>query len=128
MSAAPGRPAHPARLSPCDVLRLGLLGIRTRRLRAALSALGISIGIATLVLVTDIPASSQRALNDQLSALGTNLLRAVPQPDQNPPVVLPASADRTAARIGPVTATSEVANTTIWCTARTGPIPTTDWA
>ncbi|MEV5176601.1 ABC transporter permease [Streptomyces flaveolus] len=105
------RLARPVRQSPSDVLRLGLLGVRTRRLRAALSALGISIGIATLVLVTGIPASSQRALNDQLSALGTNMLRAVSQPDQNPPVVLPASADKMAARIGPVTATGQVANT-----------------
>lgn len=111
MNAVPDRLTRPARLSPPDLLRLGLLGIRTRGLRAALSALGISIGIATLVLVTGIPASSQRALNDQLSALGTNMLRAVPQPDQNPPVTLPALADRMAARIGPVTATSQVANT-----------------
>ncbi len=110
-AAARDRLARPVRQSPSDVLRLGLLGVRTRRLRAALSALGISIGIATLVLVTGIPASSQRALNDQLSALGTNMLRAVSQPDQNPPVVLPASADKMAARIGPVTATGQVANT-----------------
>lgn len=109
-AAARERLARPARQSPSDVLRLGLIGVRTRRLRAALSALGISIGIATLVLVTGIPASSQRALNDRLSALGTNMLRAVPQPDQDPPVVLPASADRMAARIGPVTATGQVAN------------------
>lgn len=110
-AAARDRLARPVRQSPSDVLRLGLLGVRTRRLRAALSALGISIGIATLVLVTGIPASSQRALNDQLSALGTNMLRAVSPPDQNPPVVLPASADKMAARIGPVTATGQVANT-----------------
>ncbi|MFE7752325.1 ABC transporter permease [Streptomyces sp. NPDC057428] len=109
--AAPERLTRPGRLSPSDVLRLGLLGVRTRRLRATLSALGISIGIATLVLVTGIPASSQRALNDQLSALGTNMLRGVPQPGQDPPVVLPDAADRMAARIGPVTATGQVANT-----------------
>ncbi|MFJ6074005.1 ABC transporter permease [Streptomyces sp. NPDC093065] len=111
MGAAPGRLDRPARLAPSDVLRLGLLGVRIRRLRAALSALGISIGIATLVLVTGIPASGQQALNDELSALGTNLLRGVPQPGQDPPVVLPDAADRMAARIGPVTASSQVANT-----------------
>ncbi|KIF78436.1 ABC transporter permease [Streptomyces sp. 150FB] len=99
------------RLAPSDVLRLGLLGIRTRRMRAALSALGISIGIATLVLVTGIPASSRQDLNEQLSALGTNMLRAEPQPDQKPPVLLPEEASRMVARIGPVTHASEVANT-----------------
>ncbi|WP_413803224.1 ABC transporter permease [Streptomyces iranensis] len=102
---------RPVRLAPSDVLRLGLLGLRTRRMRAALSALGISIGIATLVLVTGIPASSQKHLDEQLSALGTNMLRAQPQADQKPPVLLPEQAHRMAARIRPVTEASAVANT-----------------
>ncbi|MEV7077922.1 ABC transporter permease [Streptomyces sp. NPDC093516] len=110
-AAAPDRLVRPPRQHPTDVLRLGLLGIRTRKFRAALSALGISLGIATLVLVTGIPASSQRALEDRLTALGTNMLRAVPQPDQNPPVTLPESAAGMADRIGPVTAAGQVANT-----------------
>ncbi|MBU3867744.1 ABC transporter permease [Streptomyces sp. 4503] len=102
---------RPVRLAPSDVLRLGLLGLLTRRMRAALSALGISIGIATLVLVTGIPASSQQHLDEQLSALGTNMLRAQPQADQNPPVLLPEQAHRMAERIRPVTGASAVANT-----------------
>ncbi|MFD5387138.1 ABC transporter permease [Streptomyces sp. NPDC127074] len=102
---------RPVRLAPSDVLRLGLLGLLTRRMRAALSALGISIGIATLVLVTGIPASSQEHLDEQLSALGTNMLRAQPQADQNPPVLLPDQAHRMAERIRPVTEASAVANT-----------------
>ncbi|MFE1518985.1 ABC transporter permease [[Kitasatospora] papulosa] len=106
-----GDPARPVRLAPSDVLRLGLLGIRVRRMRAALSALGISIGILTLVLVTGIPASSQAALDRQLSALGTNLLKAQPQPNQDPPVLLSPDAAAMAARIGPVSRTSAVANT-----------------
>ncbi|MEU8330917.1 ABC transporter permease [Micromonospora sp. NPDC048839] len=110
MSAAPGA-GRPTRLAPADVLRLGLLGITTRRMRAVLSALGISIGIATLVVVVGIPASSQRDLMNQLSALGTNLLRAEPVPDQNPQVQLPADAAAMAKRIGPVLAASAVANT-----------------
>ncbi|WP_346012409.1 ABC transporter permease [Streptomyces sp. SID3343] len=102
---------RPVRLAPADILRLGLLGIRTRRMRAALSALGISIGIATMIVVIGIPASSQKALMNELSALGTDTLRAEPQPDQKPPVLLPEAADAMAARIGPVTFTSAVANT-----------------
>ncbi|WP_234388896.1 ABC transporter permease [Streptomyces sp. AS58] len=104
-------PVRPVRLALIDILHLGLLGIRTRKMRAALSALGISIGIATLILVTGIPASSQKDLNEQLSALGTNMLRAEPQPNHEPPVLLPPDAARIAARIGPVTHTSAVANT-----------------
>jgi len=106
-AAAPG----PVRLSPGDVLRLGLVGLRVRRLRAALSALGISIGIATMIVVTGIPASSQKGLLEQLTALGTNLLQAQPQPNQTPPVLLPPDADAMARRIGPVTQASAVANT-----------------
>ncbi|MGC9379063.1 ABC transporter permease [Streptomyces sp. MH13] len=106
-----GDPARPVRLAPSDILRLGLLGIRVRPMRAALSALGISIGTLTLVLVTGIPASSHSALDRQLAALGTNLLRAQPQSNQNPPVLLPREAAAMAARIGPVSRTSAVANT-----------------
>ncbi|GGJ28351.1 ABC transporter permease [Streptomyces brasiliensis] len=105
------RGPHPIRLAFTDILRLGLLGIRARGPRAALSALGISIGIATLVVVTAIPASSQQALLNQLSALGTNMLRVAPQANSDPPVILPATADAMAARIGPVTSASAVANT-----------------
>ncbi|MBG6067362.1 ABC transporter permease [Micromonospora ureilytica] len=101
----------PSRLAPTDVLRLGLLGVTTRRMRAVLSALGISIGIATLVVVVGIPASSQRDLMDQLSALGTNLLRAEPVPDQDPPALLPEDAAAMVTRIGPVDTASAVANT-----------------
>ena len=101
------------RLGPADILRLGLLGPRTRPLRAALSSLGISIGIATMIVVVGIPASGQRALTDQLSALGTNLLRAEatidPQTQTLPPV--PESAAAMVARIPPVQQVSEVANT-----------------
>lgn len=99
------------RLGLRDVLGLGFVGVRTRKLRAALSALGISIGIATIVIVTGIPASSQKALLQELSDLGTNTLQVEPIPGQNPPLTLPAEAPEMAARIGPVTITSAVANT-----------------
>ncbi|MBK6014471.1 ABC transporter permease [Streptomyces sp. MBT53] len=102
---------RPVRLAFTDVLRLGLLGIRARGPRAALSALGIALGVATLVVVSAVPASGQRALMTELSALGTNMLRVAPQADSDPPVVLPTAADAMAARIGPVTESSAVANT-----------------
>ncbi|WP_439657978.1 ABC transporter permease [Lentzea sp. HUAS TT2] len=99
------------RLSPVDLLAVGSLGMRTRRLRAALSALGIALGIATVVVVTGIPASSQQALLDELTTLGTNLLRAQPSPRQDDPVLLPESSVAMVQRIGPVTAAAAVANT-----------------
>ena len=99
------------RLGPRDLLGLGLIGIRTRKLRAVLSALGISIGIATMLVVTGIPASSQQDLLQTLSALGTNTLQAGPVPDQDPPVTLSEKAPAMVARIGPVLTASAVANT-----------------
>ncbi|GIF23938.1 putative ABC transport system permease protein [Actinoplanes tereljensis] len=98
-------------LSFADFLSLGLLGLRTRPARAALSALGIAIGIATMIVVTGIPSSSQAALVEKLSALGTNTLQAVALPDVNPPAPLPETAVEMVRRIGPVTAASAVANT-----------------
>ena len=108
---APTTAAPPARLALGDVLRLGLLGLRARKMRAVLSALGISLGIATMLVVTGIPASSQQALQNQLTALGTNMLQAAPQPNQTPPVLLPTAASAMVRRIGPVTQAASVANT-----------------
>jgi putative ABC transport system permease protein len=61
-----------------DVLRVGGTGLRTRPMRAFLSALGIAIGIAAMVAVVGLSSSSQDTLNRQLAALGTNLLTVTP--------------------------------------------------
>jgi putative ABC transport system permease protein len=61
-----------------DVLGSGSIGLRTRRLRAALSVLGISIGIASIVTVLGISGSTQANLLGEIDALGTNLLTAAP--------------------------------------------------
>ncbi|WBB71909.1 ABC transporter permease [Micromonospora sp. WMMD1128] len=99
------------RLSPRDLLALGLVGLRVRRARAALSALGISIGIATMVVVMGIPAASEQALMRDLAKLGTNLLQASALPDQQPPAAFDEHASEMARRIGPVTDAAAVANT-----------------
>jgi putative ABC transport system permease protein len=64
----------PSRLRAADLLPLGTVGLRTRRIRAALSMLGIAIGIAALVAVLGITRSSQGDLLARIDALGTNLL------------------------------------------------------
>jgi putative ABC transport system permease protein len=66
------------RLSPADVLRLGVYGLRARPLRVVLSALGIAIGIAAMVAVVGASTSSRAQLNSLLSSLGTNLLTVAP--------------------------------------------------
>jgi putative ABC transport system permease protein len=69
---------RPARLRPSDVVRVGAVGLRTRPLRAFLSALGIAIGIAAMVAVVGISSSSRADLDRALAALGTNLLTVSP--------------------------------------------------
>jgi putative ABC transport system permease protein len=62
------------RLPLSDLARLATVGLRTRKLRAGLSALGIAIGVAAIVAVLGLSASSQAGLLDEISQLGTNLL------------------------------------------------------
>jgi putative ABC transport system permease protein len=68
----------PSRLLPADVLRVGASGLRARRLRAALSALGVAIGIASMVAVLGVSESSKADLLAALDRLGTNLLEVAP--------------------------------------------------
>ena len=69
----PVREAGGSRLTGRDLLRVGSLGLRSRRVRAVLSALGISIGIAAIVGVLGISQSSKTGLLNELGQLG-NLL------------------------------------------------------
>jgi putative ABC transport system permease protein len=62
------------RLQLSDLTRLSTVGLRTRKLRAGLSALGIAIGVAAIVAVLGLSASSQAALLAEINRLGTNLL------------------------------------------------------
>ncbi|MEU0570446.1 ABC transporter permease [Nonomuraea sp. NPDC005983] len=94
----------PARMRPRDVARVGGAGLRARPLRVFLSALGIAIGIAAMLGVVGISASSQEDLNRQLSALGTNLLKVSPgQSLFGEDSHLPAEAEAMIDQIGPVT-------------------------
>jgi putative ABC transport system permease protein len=74
--AQAGPEPRAARLRVTDLARLALVGIRTRKLRAALSALGIAIGVAAIVAVLGLSSSSAAGLNAEIAALGTNLLTA----------------------------------------------------
>jgi putative ABC transport system permease protein len=101
----------PSRLLARDILRVGAVGLRTRRLRAALSALGIAIGIAAIVGVLGISESSRADLLAQLDALGTNLLSVQPgQTLGGATAKLPDESEALVSRIGPVEAVSSVAN------------------
>jgi putative ABC transport system permease protein len=93
----------PGRLHPADLARTASVGLRTRRMRAALSALGIAIGVAAMVAVLGLSASSQAGLLAQIDKLGTNLLTITPgEVIGGGDAELPLTAPAMIARVGPV--------------------------
>ena len=116
---APGPPARAAamtaapipalaRLRPSDLARLAAAGLRTRKLRATLSALGIAIGVAAIVAVLGLSASSQNGLLTEIQALGTNLLTVQNGQDQGGGTAeLPAAAPAMISRLPGVTAVQD---------------------
>ncbi|MEJ3747439.1 ABC transporter permease [Actinomycetes bacterium KLBMP 9797] len=119
------RSLSPARLRPGDLLRVGGAGLRTRPLRAFLSALGIAIGIAAMTAVVGISSSSRAEVDRQLAAFGTNLLTVAPGNTLlGEDAKLPLAAVAMISRIGPVTqvaATGTVSDAKVY---RTDRIPT----
>ncbi len=100
---------EPARLRAGDRLRLASAGLRTHRLRAVLAALGIAIGIAAMVGVLGISASSQAGLLAEIDQLGTNLLTVTPgQTAVGGSAELPETATGMIGLIGPVTQVTAV--------------------
>ena len=115
----------PARMRTADVARLATVGIRTRKLRAALSALGITIGVAAIVAVLGLSASSQAQLLNEIDRLGTNLLTvANGQTVTGETAELPLAAPGMISRIGPVTAVDDTGAVTGVNTFRSPYIPT----
>ncbi len=99
----------PSRLAPADMARAAGIGLRTRRLRSVLSALGIMIGIGAMVAVLGLSESSKSDLLSQLDALGTNMLQVEASTGIGlGPGTLPDESVAMASRIGPVETVSWV--------------------
>jgi putative ABC transport system permease protein len=98
---------EPVRLR--DLGRLSTVGLRTRKLRAGLSALGIAIGVAAIVAVLGLSSSASAGLLAEISKLGTNLLAVTNgQTATGSTAELPTAAPAMISRIGNV---SEVEQT-----------------
>src|SRR5262249_23933166 len=96
------------RLQPSDLARVASVGLRTRPMRAALSVLGIAIGVAAIVAVLGLSSSSQAGLLAEIDRLGTNLLTVTNgQTLLGEEAKLPLAAPGMIARIGPVTQVQE---------------------
>ncbi len=101
-----------SRLAPADAIRAAGIGLRTRRLRSFLSALGIMIGIAAMVAVLGLSDSSKSDLLAQLDRLGTNMLRVeAGQGIGLGSAELPADAVAMVSRVGPVQTVASVSDT-----------------
>ncbi len=115
-----------SRLTGRDLLRVGSLGLRSRRVRALLSALGISIGIAAIVGVLGISQSSKSGLLNELGQLG-NLLTVQPQSTASgQQAELPVTAEGMVARIGPVTNVTAIGSISSTYVYRTSIVPAID--
>ena len=62
-----------------DLFFVAVYGVKARKGRAALTSIGIGIGIAAIVAVSGIAASGSADLLSTLESLGTNLVKASPQ-------------------------------------------------
>jgi putative ABC transport system permease protein len=122
----PEHDTRASRLSRRDLIRVGSLGLRSRRVRAALSALGIGIGIAAIVGVLGISQSSKTGLLNELGQLG-NLLTVQPQSNGfGQTTELPVTAEGMVSRIGPVTSVTEIGGIASVYVYRTPLVPATD--
>ncbi len=104
----------PVKLRPGDLARIASVGLRTRRMRAALSALGIAIGVAAIVAVLGLSASSRSGLLAEIDRLGTNLLTVTTgQTLFGSTAELPLAAPGMIGRIGPVTQVADTGSTSV---------------
>jgi putative ABC transport system permease protein len=120
--AAPGA----SRLSRRDLLRVGSLGLRSRRVRALLSAMGISIGIAAIVGVLGISQSSKSGLLSELGRLGNLLSVQAGQSAFGQQSELPDTAEGMVSRVAPVTHVTEIGSVSDTYVYRNSFIPAID--
>jgi putative ABC transport system permease protein len=106
-----------------DVLLGGLLGLRARKARAALSALGIALGIAAAVAVLGVSASSKANLLAQLGAEANLLSVSAGQNFDGSPASLPLTAEGMIGRIPPVESVTAIGYVSGATVRRTAAVP-----
>ncbi len=61
-----------------EIVMVALGAIRANKLRSVLTALGIVIGVAAVITMVALGSGAQKAVQDRIQALGTNLLSIYP--------------------------------------------------
>jgi putative ABC transport system permease protein len=115
-----------SRLRAGDLVLGSVLGLRARKLRTALSGLGIAIGIAAAVAVLGISASSKADLLAQLGAEGNLVTVTAGQAFDGSPAPLPLTAEPMIARIPPVQSVTAVGYVPSATVRRTAAVPAVD--
>ena len=116
----------PSRLRAADLVLGALLGLRARKLRTALSCLGIAIGIAAAVAVLGISASSKANLLAQLGAEANLVTVTAGQGFDGSPAPLPLTAEAMIARIPPVESVTAIGYVPDATVRRTAAVPAID--
>lgn len=62
------------RLDPVDIALMAVDSLQSNKLRTGLTMLGMVIGIASVITITSVGEGTQRSTEQQLEALGTNVL------------------------------------------------------
>ena len=98
-----------SRVTLRDSIVLGTLGLRTRKTRTLLTALGIAIGIAAMISVLGITSSSDAQLKAELDALGPNLIEITPGDSfTSAEVSFPSETSKVVQRVGTVQSSAAV--------------------
>ncbi|HEX2905798.1 MAG TPA: ABC transporter permease [Phototrophicaceae bacterium] len=63
-------------------VRVAMIGLRSNKLRSALTMLGITIGVAAVIVLVSLGQAVESYVRDQFLGIGTNLLVVFPVPDQ----------------------------------------------
>jgi putative ABC transport system permease protein len=107
-----------------DLIRSATFGLRSRKLRAALSAAAVAIGIAAVVGVLGITRSSESALLAEIDRTGTNMLVVTNgQSLSGQETELPATAPGMIGRTAGVTAVAPTAELVGYSVFRTDKMP-----
>ncbi|MDX2232841.1 MAG: ABC transporter permease [Leptolyngbyaceae cyanobacterium bins.349] len=68
------KPIPATRVSLLEIVTMALEALWSNRLRTGLTMLGVIIGIASVIMVTSVGQGVQRATEQQIQALGTNVM------------------------------------------------------
>ena len=76
--AAAGRSGGAGRMNTLQLFRVALRALAINKLRSALTMLGIVIGVGAVIVMIAVGAGAQKRVEEQIRALGSNLLLVMP--------------------------------------------------